>query len=129
MAGKRFIKNTSTSRIKLTTLFFYRFILNQAKAPSLNPFGRGYLCRIGRIHRSHAIGGANVFTMVVLFVDCCVVFGRYFPYYSYLRNPTGQEFGVPPRINIVVSLLNKSKLTGFVNVFTVVLLLVRWWWC
>jgi hypothetical protein len=31
----------------------------------------------------------------VMFVDCCVSGGRYFLYYSYCRNPMGQEFFVP----------------------------------
>jgi hypothetical protein len=66
-------------------------------APLANPFGRGYLCRIGRIHQSHAIGVANGSAMVVMFVDCCVGGGRYFLYYSYRRNPTGKEFFVPAR--------------------------------
>ena len=64
-------------------------------APSANPFRRGYLRRIGQIHQSHNIGGANGSAMVVMFVDCYVGGGRYFLYNSYLRNPTGQEFSVP----------------------------------
>jgi hypothetical protein len=81
-AGKRFDKNTSSSRIKLTAPLFYRFTLNPGKAPLLDPFGRGYLHQIGRIHQSHAVGGAYSSTMVVMFVDCCVGGARYFPYYS-----------------------------------------------
>jgi hypothetical protein len=38
-----------------------------------NPFGRGYLGWIRRIHQSHAIGGANGSAMVVMFVDCLLV--------------------------------------------------------
>jgi hypothetical protein len=38
-------------------------------APSVNPIGRGYLHLIGRIHQSHAIGGANSSAMVVMFVN------------------------------------------------------------
>jgi hypothetical protein len=64
-------------------------------APLVNPFGRGYWCRIGWIHQSHAIGGANGSAMVVMFVDCCVGDGRYFLDYSYSRNPTGKEFFIP----------------------------------
>jgi hypothetical protein len=64
-------------------------------APLANPFGKGYMHRIGWIHQSHAIGGANSSTMVVMFVDCCVGGGRYFLYCSYCRNPTGWEFFVP----------------------------------
>jgi hypothetical protein len=43
--------------------------------------------------------------MVVMFVDCCVGGGRYFPYYSYCRNPTRKEFFVPAGTLIVVKLL------------------------
>jgi hypothetical protein len=64
-------------------------------APSTNPFERGCPRQIGRIHRSHTVGGANGTTMVVMFVDCCVSGARYFPYYSYCRNSTGWEFFVP----------------------------------
>jgi hypothetical protein len=60
-----------------------------------NPFGRGYLHWIGRIHQSNAIGGANGSAVVVMFVDCCVGGGRYFLYYSYCRNSTGKEFFIP----------------------------------
>jgi hypothetical protein len=66
--GKRFVENTSSSRIKLIKRLFYRLILNPANAPSPNPFGRGYTRPIGRIHRYYAIGGANGTTMVVMFV-------------------------------------------------------------
>ena len=77
-AGKQFVKNMSSSRIKLTTPLFYCFTLNLAKVPLLDPFGRGYLGRIGQIHWSHAIEGANGSAMVVMFVDCCVGGGRSF---------------------------------------------------
>ncbi len=66
-------------------------------APLANSFGRGYLCRIGGIHQSHAIRGANSSAMVVMFVECCVRGGRYFLYYSYCRNPMGQAFFVSAR--------------------------------
>ncbi len=46
--------------------------------------------------------------MVVMFVNCYVGGGQYFPYYSYHRNPTGQEFFVPAGTLIVVKLLNLS---------------------
>jgi hypothetical protein len=62
---------------------------------SANPFRRGYLRWIERIHQSHAIGRANGSAMVVKFVDCCVGGGQYFLYYSYHRNPTGKDFFVP----------------------------------
>jgi hypothetical protein len=110
-AGKLFDENTSSSRIKLIKWLFYRFIQNKAKVPLLDPFGRGYLHRIGRIHQSHAIGGANGSTVVVMFVDSCVGGGRYFPYYSYHRNPTGQEFFVPTGTLIVVKLLTDERNT------------------
>ncbi len=38
-------------------------------------------------------------------MDCCVGGGRYFLYYSYRRNPTGQEFFVPAGTLIAVKLL------------------------
>jgi hypothetical protein len=44
--------------------------------------------------------------MVVMFVDCCVGGGRYFPYYSYHRNPMGKEFFVPAGTLIAVKLLS-----------------------
>ena len=43
--------------------------------------------------------------MVVMFVDCCVDGGWYFPYYSYRRIPTGKEFFVPAGTLIAVKLL------------------------
>ncbi len=107
-AGEQFNKNTSTSRIQLTTLLFYRFIPNLGKAPSHNPFGRGYLRWIRRVHSSHVIGGANSTTMVVMFVDCCVGGGRYIWYYSHRRNSTGQEFFIPPGTLIALNLLAES---------------------
>jgi len=67
-AGKRFVENRSSSRIKLMKWLFYRFIPNPAYAPSANPFGRGYQRWIGRIQSYHAIGRANGTTMVVMFV-------------------------------------------------------------
>jgi hypothetical protein len=71
-----------------------------------NPFRRGYRCQIRQIHRSHVVRGANGSAMVVMFVDCCVGGGRYFLYYSYRRNPTGQEFFIPV-VTIAVKLLVK----------------------
>ena len=41
--------------------------------PLANPFGRGYLCRIGKIHRYHAIVGANDTTVVMMFVGGVVL--------------------------------------------------------
>ncbi len=75
--------------------------------PLSNPFRRGYLPQIGRIHRSHTIGGANstATTMVVMIVDCCVGCERYFQYYSYSTNPMGWEFFDPARTVIAVNLL------------------------
>ena len=61
-------RKTSISRIKLIKQLFYHFLLNQAKALLLNPFQRGYLRPIGRIHRSHAMVGANGSTMVLMLV-------------------------------------------------------------
>jgi hypothetical protein len=95
MAGKQFVKITSSGRIELTTPIFYRLTLNPGKALLPNLFQRGCQHQIGRIHRSHVVGGANGSAMVVIFVDCCVGGGRYFLYYSSRRNPMGREFFVP----------------------------------
>jgi hypothetical protein len=76
-----------------------------------NPFQRGYLHQIGLIHQSHAVGEANGSIMVVKFVDCCIGGGRYFPYYSYRRNPMGREFFVPTGTLIAVELLIRCFLT------------------
>jgi hypothetical protein len=84
---------------------FYFFTLSPGKALLPNPFQRGYHRQIGRIHRSHVVGGANGSAMVVMFVDCCVGGGRYIRYYSYRRNPTGREFFVPAGSLIAVKLL------------------------
>ena len=70
-----------------------------------NPFQRGYSPQIGRIHRSHTIGGANGTTMGVMFVECCVGCGHYFWYYSYIRNPMGREFFDPAQTLLVDYLL------------------------
>ena len=59
VAGKWFIKNLSSSRIKLSKRLFYWFIWNQAKAPSDDPYWRSFLCWIGLIHWSNNLGGAN----------------------------------------------------------------------
>jgi hypothetical protein len=54
---------------------------------------------IGSIHRYHDVGGANGTTMVVMFLGLLWWGRRTFPYYSYCRNPSGQEFFVPARIH------------------------------
>jgi hypothetical protein len=97
MAGKRFVESTSSGRIKLTTPLFQRLTLNPGKALLPNLFQKNYHPQIGLIHRSQVVGGANGSAMAVMFVDCCVGGGRYFLYYSYRRNPMGQEFFVPAR--------------------------------
>ncbi len=66
---ERFVKNTSSSRIKLIKQLFYCFILNQAKEFLPNPFRRGCSHSIGRIQRYHSVGGANGTTMAVMFVS------------------------------------------------------------
>ncbi len=43
--------------------------------------------------------------MVMMFVDCCVGGGLYFPYYSYRRNHTGREFFILAGSLIGVKLL------------------------
>jgi hypothetical protein len=61
--------------------------------------------------------------MVVMFVDCCVGGGRYFLYYSYCRNPMGQEFLFPleplsvkllTAQNVEINLHQHIKQTSFV---------------
>jgi hypothetical protein len=47
--------------------------------------------------------------MVVMFVDCCVGDGRYFPYNSYHRNPMGREFFVPAGTLIAVMMLSDDR--------------------
>jgi hypothetical protein len=74
--GEQFVESTSSGRNELTKPLFYRFTLNPGKVLLNNPFQRGYLHRIGRIYQSHAVGGANGFTMVVMFVNCCVGGGQ-----------------------------------------------------
>ena len=107
-ACERFAKNTSSRRINLFKRLFYRFILNQAKPFLPNPFQRGGLRSIGRIQRYHTVGGANGTTMVVMFVGQLCSGRRYFPYYSYSRNPTGREYFVPVRTLIGVKLLRNN---------------------
>ena len=63
--------------------------------PRPTPSEKGYPHQIGRIQSYHAVRGANGTTMVVMFVGCCVGGRRYYPYYSYRRNPTRREFFVP----------------------------------
>jgi hypothetical protein len=59
MAGKQFIKNTRSHRIKLIKQLFYQFIQNQAQALLPSPSQRGCLRQIEQIYTSHAIGAAN----------------------------------------------------------------------
>jgi hypothetical protein len=58
-AGERFIKNTSSHRIKLIKQLFYQFTQNQAQALLPSPSQRGSLCQIGQIYTSHAVGAEN----------------------------------------------------------------------
>ena len=106
--GEQIIKNTSSHRIKLITRLFQRFLLIQATALLPNPFGIGYPCPTGSIHRYHAIvGGANGTTMVVMFVRLLCWCLAEFSHYSYSRKATGQEFFVPTQTLIAVKLLTK----------------------
>ncbi len=57
MVGERIVKNTSSCRIKLFFLFFYRFIKKTASAPSASPFGWPPTRQIGEIHWIDTIGG------------------------------------------------------------------------
>jgi len=60
----------------------------------------------GEIHWIYAVGGANSFTMVVMFVGLLCWGRRAFPYYSYHRNPSGQEFFVSTGTLMAVKLLS-----------------------
>ena len=106
---ERFVKNTSSSRIKLIKLLFYRFILNQAKVFFSNPFRRGCPCSIGCIQRYHAIGGANGTTSWWCLCGRGVGDWRN-SRYSYSRKPTGHEFFVTARTLMVVFLLIDWKI-------------------
>ena len=81
--------------------------------PSPDPFGRGYPCLIGSIHRYHTVGGANGTTMVVMFVGLLWWGWRASLYYSYHRNSTGREFFVPTRTQIGVFLLIMTTIMLF----------------
>jgi len=48
-------------------MIFQPFKLNQAKAPSADSLGKGYLRWIKWIHRSHTLEGVNSSSMVVMF--------------------------------------------------------------
>ncbi len=93
-AGKRLIKNTSSHRIKLIKQLFYQFIQNQAQALLPSPFQRGSLHWIGQMYTSHAVGVANGSPLWWGLLLSCAGGRRYFPYYSYHRKATEQEFFV-----------------------------------
>ena len=104
MVGELFVKIMSSSRIKLTTRLFLTINTKPTQsALGRNPFRRAYLHRIGRIRRSHTVGGASGSTMVVMFVGSCVGGQWYFLCYSYRRNPMGWEFFVSSRNLIVIA--------------------------
>ena len=110
--GCRFVhlfENMSSTRIKLISLLFYRFILYRAKAFLPNPFQRGCPHPIGRIQRYHTVGGANGTTMVMMFVGWLCLGRQYFPYYSYCRKPTGREFFVPAWTLLGAILLSRRE--------------------
>jgi hypothetical protein len=58
--------------------------------------------------------------MVVMFGDCYVGGGQYFPYNSYHRNPTGWEFFVPAGTliagKLLTSLRRRDSNTSQVNI-------------
>ena len=104
-AGKGFIKNTSSHRIKLMKQLFYQFIPNQAQALLSSPSWRGSLRWIGQICTSHAVGAANGSPLWWCLLMSCAGGRWYFPYYSYHRKAMEREFFVPARTLIGVILL------------------------
>ncbi len=102
---KRFIKNTSSHRIKLIKEIIYWIIKNQAQALLPSPFLRGSLHRIGQIYTSHAVGAANGSPLWWCLLLSCAGGRWYFSYYSYRRKATEQEFFVPAQTLIGVILL------------------------
>ena len=104
-AGQRFIKNTSNHRIKWIKQLFYQFIQNQAQALLPSPFQRGSLHWIRQIYTSHAVGVANGSPLWWCLLLSCAGGRWYFPYYSYHRKATEQEFFVPTQTLIGVILL------------------------
>jgi len=73
--GRAILTNMGSSKQKFISSLslFYCFIKNQAQALLFNSFRRGSLCGIGRIHISHAVGAANISTIVVMFVGLVVL--------------------------------------------------------
>ncbi len=109
-AGKQFIKNTSSHRIYSIKQLFYWFIQNQAQALLPSPSQRGSLHWIRQIYTSHAVRVANGSPLWWCLLLSCAGGRWYFPYYSYRRKATEQEFFVPTQILIGVILLKRSDL-------------------
>ncbi len=109
--GKQFIKNTSSHRIRLIKQLFYQLIQNQAQALLPSPLQRGSLHQIRQIYTSHAVGAANVSPLWWCLLLSCAGGIWHFPYFSYNKKATEQEFFVPAQTLIWVILLiwNKSK--------------------
>ncbi len=110
MAGERFIKNTSSHRIKLIKQLFYQSIQNQAQALLPSPSQRGSLHQIGQIYTSHAVGAANGSPLWWCLLLSCAGGRWYFLYYSYHRKATEWDFFDPARTLIGVILLKQSTL-------------------
>ncbi len=110
MAGEWFIKNTSSHRIKLIKQLFYQFIQNQAQVLLPSPSRRGSLHWIGQIYTFHAIGAANGIPLWWCLLLSCAGGRWYFPYYSYCRKASEQEFFAPARTLRGVILLRQRKL-------------------
>ena len=87
---------------------FQRLKLNPPKAPSADPFGRGFLRPIWWIHRSYAVGRANGSPLWGCLLVSYVGGRWYFPYYSHRKKATEREFFVPAGTLIEVKLLNIS---------------------
>ncbi len=105
-AGKWFIINTSSHRIKLIKQLFSWFIQNQAQALLPSPSQRGSLHLIGQIYASHAVGAANGSPLWLCLLLSCAGRRWYFPYYFYHKKATKQEFFLPAQTFIGVILLS-----------------------
>ena len=108
--GEQFVKNTGSSTLKLITQLIKQFVLNLAYAPSDNPYGWLPASDWGEIHRFNVVGGANRSPWwQCLWGELCSCSTEIL-YYSYHKNPMGQDFRVPARtlILIVVKLLHTS---------------------
>ena len=100
-------------RINLITGYCNDSLKSLRPYPCPTPSEEVTRIRLGRIHRYHAVGGANGTTIVVMFVGLLCWGLWYFPYYSYCRNPRVREFFVPAGTLIEIKLLTELPLLGF----------------